>query len=75
MRTSDSVSIPCNPSECSQAEIDAALERRIHCAYLSLTLASDYVSRLDHWQRMKELIGQRSPDQIARMEAKIEGLR
>jgi uncharacterized protein YbcI len=58
-----------------QAEVDAALERRIECARIARTLATDEISRRDHLERMERLIGQRSLDQVARMEAKIEGLR
>jgi len=54
---------------------DAYLERRIECARICMMEAKDDGSRRDHAERMRCLIAQRSPAQISRMEAKIEGLR
>jgi hypothetical protein len=50
---------------------DAALERRIECARIAMTLATDDMSRRDHLERMERLIGQRSDAQKARMEARL----
>lgn len=58
----------------AQNDIDAALERRIECARIAMTLSTDEASKQDHWERMRRLIGERSPQQIERMERE-RGLR
>jgi hypothetical protein len=62
----------------SQEELDAALEREIetaHRAYLRAVEIDDTPSVRECFDAMSALCGQRSLEQIARMEAKIEGLR
>ena len=61
----------------SQAELDAALEREIETARLFATqvAASDPMLSRIAFGVMRQLIKQRSPEGVARMEAKIEGLR
>lgn len=56
------------------SEDDASLERRIECARIAMTLATDDMSRRDHLMRMERLLAQRSPTQIERMERE-RGLR
>lgn len=57
--------------EMSQDAIDEALECRIECARLAMTLVPDEASKRDHLERMEQLIGQRSPQQIARMSERL----
>jgi hypothetical protein len=67
----DSASLSHNLTTSSQDEADAALERRIECARLAMTIATDEMSRRDHLTRMESLIAKRSPQQRERMEAKL----
>ena len=71
MKASDSVSISHNLRQPSQAELDAALEREIATAYLAAVNASDAEVARSGFKSMGELISQRSPQQIARMEARL----
>lgn len=57
-----------------QDEADAALERRIECARVAMTIAKDEASRRDHLERMERLISQRSQRRIEQMEIE-RGLR
>jgi cobalamin biosynthesis protein CbiD len=50
---------------------DEELERRIHDATRSFCDAQTPEDRRAAWEQMKALIAQRSPEQIARMEAKF----
>jgi hypothetical protein len=70
-----SSAVVSHSSEKLASEEDLALERRIECARLAMTIATDELSRRDHLTRMQLLIAQRSPEQVERMEAKIAGLR
>jgi hypothetical protein len=70
---SDSATITRTHELPSQAD-DAALERRIECARIAMTLAKDAASQRDHLERMTRLIAQRSPRQIEKMERAM-GLR
>ena len=53
---------------------DAELEKRIENARIAMTEAQDDGARRDWYEEMRWLISQRSPQQIAAMEARIEGL-
>lgn len=66
---------PPQPGAPGPAFSDAELERRIECERVAMMYAADEHERRHHFQQMRELIGQRSPGQIARMEARIKGLR
>jgi hypothetical protein len=57
--------------EASQAELDAALERMIETARLAATQCRDAELARAGFATMASLIEQRSPQQIARMEAKL----
>lgn len=64
--------------EPTTAELDAALEREIetaHRAYLRAVELDDTPSVRECFDVMAALISQRSPEQISRMEERIEGLR
>jgi len=66
----DAKAVPC-VSDVQQEEEDASLERRIECARIAMTLATDDMSRRDHLERMTRLISQRSPEQRKRMEDRL----
>lgn len=53
---------------------DAELETRIENARIAMMEAQDQSARRDWYEEMRSLIAQRSPQQIARMESRIEGL-
>lgn len=57
--------------EPTQAEIDAGLEREIATAYLAAMNTTDPTLARAGFKAMAELIAQRSPRQIARMEARL----
>lgn len=59
--------------EPSQADLDAALEREIETARLAATAAADIDPDLarEYFATMATLISQRSPQQIACMEARL----
>lgn len=57
--------------EPTQEEIDAALERQISTAYLAAINANDADLARAGFKTMGELIAQRSPRQIACMEARL----
>lgn len=67
----DSASVSHNLMQPSQAEIDAALERQIATAYLAAINAADSEISRAGFAAMAELIKMRSPQQIARMEARL----
>jgi hypothetical protein len=55
-------------------ELEALLEREIERARVAMTEATDPELRRQHFEEMRELISQRSPQQIQRME-EAKGLR
>lgn len=55
----------------TQEEIDAGLERQIATAYLAAVNAVDPDLARAGFQAMGELIAQRSPQQVARMEERL----
>jgi hypothetical protein len=61
--------------EPSQEELDAALERMIETARLATLCTADPEFQRAGADAMSRLIAQRSREQVARMEANIEGLR
>lgn len=63
--------------EPTQQELDAALEREIetaHMAYLRAVELDDTPAVRECFDAMSALVAQRSSSQVARMEARIEGL-
>jgi hypothetical protein len=60
--------------EPSQAELDAALERMIETARLATLCTADAEFQRAGAAALARLIEQRSPERVAAMEAKIEGL-
>jgi hypothetical protein len=63
-----SASVSHNLPQLSQAEVDAALEREIETARLAATNTKDTDLARAGFQAMADLIAQRSPQQIERME-------
>lgn len=59
----------------TQSETDAALERRIEQARITMTAAETQDAKREAYEDMRWLISQRSAAQISRMEERIEGLR
>lgn len=53
----------------SQAKIDAALEAAIDAAYDAMLAEPDDEKAIAHFRTMRDLIAQRSQDQINRMQA------
>jgi hypothetical protein len=68
---SDSATGSYNLPPPSQAEIDAGLEREIATAYLAAVNATDVEISRAGFAAMADLIAKRSPEQIARMEARL----
>lgn len=67
----DSARFSHNLPQPSQAEIDAGLERQIATAYLAAINATDPDISRAGFAAMANLIKMRSPQQIARMEARL----
>lgn len=51
----------------TDAELEARI-RRAQDAYIKAGLAEDFATARMHWVLMQDLIAQRSPQQVARME-------
>jgi hypothetical protein len=70
----DSASVPYNLPQPSQAEVDAAREREIESARLSMVACDakgDKEGAREYQEQMYALITDRSEEQRARMEAKL----